>query len=264
MLQELILNNFKCFENLHIDFSTVNILTGLNGMGKSTVMQSILLLAQSKKSISSEEVLSIKGKYVDLGTGQDILFEKAEKDEIGIEIRTENEEERFLFEYQPEADELPLRKISSELGASKISGWADRLFYLSAYRIEPQFLYHIENEKDISERHFGKNGEYAIQYLKLHGGDDVANQEVVIGDRNKTTVADQVRAWLDIISPGVSPMIHIDMSSRTAELKYEYIEGRDKTNSYKSVNVGFGITYVLPIIVALVCKTRRHSLAGKS
>lgn len=252
MLQELILNNFKCFEKLHIDFSTVNILTGLNGMGKSTVMQSILLLAQSKKSISSEEVLSIKGKYVDLGTGQDILFEKAEKDEIGIEIRTENEEERFLFEYQPEADELPLRKISSELGASKISGWADRLFYLSAYRIEPQFLYHIENEKDISERHFGKNGEYAIQYLKLHGGDDVANQEVVIGDRNKTTVADQVRAWLDIISPGVSPMIHIDMSSRTAELKYEYIEGRDKTNSYKSVNVGFGITYVLPIIVALV------------
>lgn len=42
------------------------------------------------------------------------------------------------------------------------------------------------------------------------------------------------------------------MSSRTAELRYEYIEGREKTNSYKSVNVGFGITYVLPVVAALV------------
>ena len=80
----------------------------------------------------------------------------------------------------------------------------------------------------------------------------MANKKVIIGDVDKTTVAEQVKSWLDIISPGVSPIINIDMSSRTAELKYEYIEGREKTNSYKSVNVGFGITYVLPIVVGLV------------
>ena len=55
-----------------------------------------------------------------------------------------------------------------------------------------------------------------------------------------------------MISPGVSPVININMSSRTAELQYEYIENREKTNSYKSVNVGFGITYVLPVVVALI------------
>ncbi len=246
MLKGLVLENFKCFDEMKLCFSNLNILTGLNGMGKSTVMQSILLLGQSQNSILSEQVLSLKGKYVNLGVGQDILFEKAEKDEIGIGVWTENTEEQYLFEYQPDTDILPLKSVNKNL----FSAWEERLYYLSAYRIEPQFLYHIENEKEVSERYFAKNGEFSIQYLKLHGGDDVINSSVLID--NKKTIADQVKAWMDLISPGVSPVIAINTSSRTAELKYEYIEGREKTNSYKSVNVGFGITYVLPVVVALI------------
>ena len=58
--------------------------------------------------------------------------------------------------------------------------------------------------------------------------------------------------WLDKISPGVSPKVTVNMKLRNSEVRYEYIEGKNKTNSYKSVNVGFGITYVLPIVVALL------------
>ena len=250
MLKGLILENFKCFEKLQLEFSAVNILTGLNGMGKSTVLQSILLLGQSRKSLMSEQVLSLKGKYVDLGTGQDILFEKAERDEIGISIRTDNKEERCLFEYQSEPDVLPLKAVDRNNEQKLFTEWAGHLYYLSAYRIEPQFLYHIENDREVSERYFEKNGEFSVQYLNQCGGDEVTNSAVILG--NKRTIADQVKAWLDIISPGVSPVITVNRSSRTAELKYEYIEGREKTNSYKSVNVGFGITYVLPVVVALV------------
>lgn len=252
MINKLILKNFKCFEELKVKFSMVNVLTGLNGMGKSTVIQSILLLGQSQKNIISDKSLFLKGKYVDLGVGQDILFEKAEEDEIGIDIWVDNNIEKFLFEYRPEEDVLPLK--NSELCGDQESFecWIDKIFYLSAYRIEPQFLYRIENEKELSERYFGKNGEYAIQYLQFHGTEDVKNKALVVGDEDKISVADQVKAWLDMISPGVSPVISVNMSSRTAELKYEYIEGREKTNSYKSVNVGFGITYVLPVVVALV------------
>lgn len=250
MIKELVLENFKCFDEMKLKFSTVNVLTGLNGMGKSTVMQSLLLLAQSQKSIMSEQVLSLKGKYVDLGVGQDILFEKAEDDEIGIGVLTEDTEERYLFDYQSEADVLPIKSMNKDMNKDLPVAWAKYLYYLSAYRIEPRFLYHLENEKEVSERYFAKNGEFAIQYLKLYGGENVTNDAVLVG--NKKTIADQVKVWLDMISPGVSPVITINMSSRTTELKYEYIEGREKTNSYKSINVGFGITYVLPVVVALV------------
>ena len=60
MINKLILKNFKCFEELEVNFSTVNVLTGLNGMGKSTVIQSILLLGQSQKNIISNEPLDRK------------------------------------------------------------------------------------------------------------------------------------------------------------------------------------------------------------
>lgn len=252
MINGLSLKNFKCFSEINLNFSAVNILTGLNGMGKSTAMQSLLLLGQSQKSIVSKQVLSLNGKYVNLGVGQDILFEKAEEDETGITIRVNDNEEKFLFEYQPESDVLPLKSQDSEIDQDIFEMWAENLFYLSAYRIEPQPLYRIENEKELSERYFGKDGEFAIQYLKMYGGENVRNKSVIIGDKNKTTIADQVNAWMDIISPGVSPVININMSSRTAELQYEYIEDREKTNSYKSINVGFGITYVLPVVVMLI------------
>lgn len=193
MLKELILENFKCFDKIRLQFSTVNILTGLNGMGKSTIMQSILLLGQSQKSIVSEQVLSLKGKYVDLGVGQDILFEKAEKDEIGITILTEHSEEQYFFDYQPETDVLPLKNAKKNVNKSL---WADYLYYLSAYRIEPQFLYHIGNEKEVSERYFSKNGEFSIQYLKLYGGDDVTNHEILTFSSKKSPtskVGDELR-----------------------------------------------------------------------
>ncbi len=252
MFNRLRIKNFKCFNDLELNFSMVNVLTGLNGMGKSTVIQSILLLGQSQKNIMSDKSLLLKGKYVDLGVGKDILFEKAEEDEVGIELQIDDNEGKFLFEYQPEEDVLPLKNWELHGSQKAFEQWTDRIYYLSAYRIEPQFLYRIENERELSERYFGKDGKFAIQYLKLYGGEDVKNKVLIIGDENKSSIADQVKAWMDMISPGVSPVIDIDMSSRTLELKYEYIEGREKTNSYKSVNVGFGITYVLPVVVALV------------
>ncbi len=250
MIRELRLRNFKCFDQLALTFSDVNILTGLNGMGKSTILQSILLLAQSNKSIESEHMLKLKGEYVNLGTGQDVLCEKADEDEIGITVQIDDNCFTLLSGYIPEADALPVEifDVKGDRGMfQRLSGY---LFYLSAYRIEPQFLYRIENEKELMERYFGKNGEYAIQYLKMHGSEEVRNPALM--SENGETITDQVRKWLDLISPGVSPVININMSSRTAELLYEYIEDREKTNSYKSVNTGFGITYVLPVVVMLI------------
>lgn len=252
MVRGLGLRNFKCFEELKLDFSEINILTGLNGVGKSTVMQSILLLGQSGNRLMTEKNLYLKGKYIDLGVGQDILYEKAESDVFAFEIQTEESVEKYLFSYSADMDTQSVDQIEYRGNTDRCMKWADDLQYLSAYRIEPRFLYRLENEQDVDQRYFGKNGEYAIQYLQKHGEDDVANLSILKGDENGKTVADAVKRWMDVISPGVSPIININLSSRTAELQYEYVEGREKTNSYKSVNVGFGITYVLPIVVSLV------------
>jgi len=44
MLQRLHLKNFKCFDELEIGFSNLNLLVGTNSSGKSSIIQSILLI----------------------------------------------------------------------------------------------------------------------------------------------------------------------------------------------------------------------------
>ena len=73
MISKVRLENFKCFEKFSMDLKNVTVLTGINGMGKSTVMQALLLLHQSWLSDPDIGRLYIKGKYADLGTGIDIL-----------------------------------------------------------------------------------------------------------------------------------------------------------------------------------------------
>ena len=62
----------------------------------------------------------------------------------------------------------------------------------------------------------------------------------------------QVREWMNLVSPGVLPIINLNLQTRTAELGYEFIQGTEKSMTFKSTNVGFGITYVLPVVVTLL------------
>ena len=47
MLKDIYLENFKCFDKIHIELSNLNVLSGINSMGKSTIIQSLLLLRQA-------------------------------------------------------------------------------------------------------------------------------------------------------------------------------------------------------------------------
>ena len=76
---------------------------------------------------------------------------------------------------------------------------------------------------------------------------------MVVEDKNENkSLLMQVRSWMDRVSPGVSPQIRVLMETRSSELMFDFVEGKERSNSYKSVNVGFGITYVLPVVIALL------------
>lgn len=250
MLNEIIIRNFKCFDQVSLPLKNINILTGINGMGKSTIIQGLLLLRQSFLKDKMMGGLYLNGKYVQLGNAQDVLHEKAEEEKIGFGYISNQEQHLFEYQYIPDSDFLPADNKDIRVPTEEIFG--NRFVYLSSYRIEPKVLYSITNEEEISNREFGNNGEFALQYLNLFGDENVVNSEVVIKDKLGCTLINQTRVWLDRISPGVSPKVMLNTQLRTSELYYEFIEGKVKTNSYKSVNVGFGITYVLPLIVAIL------------
>ena len=47
MIKKIFLSNFKCFEELDSELGNLTLLSGINSMGKSTVMQALLLLRNS-------------------------------------------------------------------------------------------------------------------------------------------------------------------------------------------------------------------------
>lgn len=250
MIREISMKNFKCFQELTIPLKNVNVLAGTNGMGKSTIIQSILLLRQSYMQEKSMNGLHLNGKYVQLGNAQDVLYEKAEEDQIGLGYVSDNEKHFFTFQYLPDSDFLPLENPLNDRLNAEFFG--NHFVYLSAYRIEPLELCRITNEEDIQNREFSNSGEFALQYLNLYGDQTIENKKVVLDDKLGETLMNQTRVWLDKISPGVSPKVTLNTQLRTSEVRYEFIEGKEKTNSYKSVNVGFGITYVLPLIITIL------------
>ena len=57
---------------------------------------------------------------------------------------------------------------------------------------------------------------------------------------------------MGVISPGVRINLQNYPGIDRINLQYFFSIGRDTTNAYRSTNVGFGITYTLPILLALL------------
>ena len=78
MLTKIGLTQFKCFERLDLECSRLNLLCGLNGTGKSTVLQALLLLRQSfATGALDRERLQLSSEYMKLGIAWDVLREGA-------------------------------------------------------------------------------------------------------------------------------------------------------------------------------------------
>jgi predicted ATPase len=78
MLSKLILDNFKPIHGrLELPLRRVTVLAGLNSSGKSTIIQSVLLLSQTLANANAERALILNSNTASLGTFPDVLNERA-------------------------------------------------------------------------------------------------------------------------------------------------------------------------------------------
>ena len=74
MLSSINLENFKSFKSLsNLKIKPITILCGTNSCGKSSILQSLLILKQTKESRSSNQSLLLNGKYAHLGDIENIV-----------------------------------------------------------------------------------------------------------------------------------------------------------------------------------------------
>lgn len=257
MIKKIELRNFKCFERLELPLSNLNLLSGINSMGKSTVIQALLLLRQAHEKDSLGEGIYLNGEYTQIGTGVDLLYFNAAGDIEVILTNAAEQEYKWALEYVSTADYLKIRKEVSEekdINILKNLNLFNQDFeYIMAERFGPRKSYEKSFYDIEVKRHVGKYGEHVVYYLEKHTGDPTGTNTVVLD--GKKTLKQQTECWMNAISPGIQFDFTDVQAADTISLKIRQTENAAKMGTimeYKPVNVGFGISYSLPIIVALL------------
>ncbi|WP_333332443.1 DUF3696 domain-containing protein [Microcoleus sp. BROC3] len=198
-----------------------------------------------------------------IGTAQDALFEGAKEELIGFDIVWENNSKGvWTFKYDKEVDVLNIdsEQVSSEVYQSNLFG--KNFHYLQAERIGPRPFNEMSDYQVRQLDQLGIKGEYTAHFLSVKGGQVIPNSslshpdvksKIEPGDVQVKSMEliDQVEAWMGEISPGTR--LKIEVKSDVDLMSFQYSYG--DSNPYRATNVGFGISYTLPIIVAALAST---------
>ncbi len=280
MIKEIGIKNFKSLKDVTIITKPLTVLMGLNSTGKSSVIQTILLLRQSDK-IAFGEVILNDWQYTEVGKGKDVMYQNSNEEVIKFSFKFTNQHplEWNIF-YNPEANVLKCEQMISEEILEPLypeNSWGNSLEdilltkqkytasiirdhsifnlnfqYLKSERSGPKSDYPASNDFVVNKRQIGVDGSYAINYLNTFGNEKVTYESLIHSKAKSNILLHQVDAWLGEISPGVKLNTTEIPGNNKFLLDFQFESGNLYTNRFNPKNVGFGLAYVLPVIVALL------------
>ncbi len=255
MISHIRIERFKCFEDTTIPFGKITLLAGVNGTGKSSTIQALLLLRQAFASGRlQEQELPLNGDMVRIGTAKDALFIDSREDVISFTVgaaEQPNTQYTWSFQYQrayPQQYVLyGLTPAHKELAASGI--FAPTFFYLMAERVGPRITYPMSELSDLTS-HVGYQGEFTAHCLSKFVDKPLPIPQLALAsehEQKKPRLAHQTELWMREIVPD----IEFDVKQLTrADLVSLGMRFSRQMDFLRPTNMGFGISYTLPIIVA--------------
>ena len=233
-------------------------------MGKSSILQALSLVRQSFDAAmlehSDRSELLLNGPLVELGTVADIYCEYAHRDTSVMEFGFcgDGADDSALLKGtgvadDPTADVLKLdagTRIPTNTATAFLRG---RFNYLRADRVSPELTYPRSHREVVQRRSLGARGEFTAHYLN-HYRDEIVENSCVRSDEAGPGLMSQVTRWMGKISPGVriEPEAIAKTDFVTVRFGFGSRSGFTGSDSYRPTHVGFGLTYTLPIVTALV------------
>ena len=99
MITKITFSNYKAFDYATIDIRPINVFLGANSIGKSSILQLLLMLQQTALSPNYKSPLRLNGSYVSLGECINLLKGKDpnKKLKFELEIDKETKDVQFFF-----------------------------------------------------------------------------------------------------------------------------------------------------------------------
>lgn len=250
MITSLAIRNFKCFLSLDLEFLPLTVLTGINGTGKSTVIQALLLTRQANEH-RADKVVQLNGPYgLSLGEAQDVLHPDARRPNIDIRIGDHGTNHAFSFDVPADRRlNLPIRHRPRLPLRGGLGGEGMSFSYLNAERLGPRDQLEV-TAAEAGRVGIGTHGEYTAQALALHETVKVRPELLHpdTGDHGVTTLRTQVEMWASSIIRPIR-ITALWPPGITASL-IRFQEPGLLSEQVRPANIGFGVSYALPIIVA--------------
>lgn len=267
MIRRIDLNYFKCFEKLRLPLSALTLLSGANASGKSSVLQALVLLHQTMLEQEWSTRLLLNGRSLRLGTVGDILDKVYGRGTIEIGITYDGA--GYLWTFRGERAELSMTVNRIAVGDRIIDNpdrlhhllpfddndmplFATQLCYLSyitAERVGPREVYSLEDSE--INRSVGPAGEFAASVLH-QGRDRPVTAKLCLPDVPPTRLR-QVEARMNSFFPGCALTIQLISQANAVTLG---LRTSEDTDFHRPVHVGFGLTQVLPIIIAALSASK--------
>lgn len=255
MIKKYTIQNFKNHANTALSLSNLNIFTGLNCMGKSSVIQSMLLLRDSYAKNPSMSTLYTDVDSVDVVDSASLVNCNLEKNQDVMQLCIESEEGSLKFSYQfSMEDKDTLASIEPDVpqGMKSCSLFTDDFQYLSAFRSGPQASYGsssiVDKHRQVSQK-LGM-GEYAVYFLHKFQTEDIPVAELMYPGSTSRSLYDQTELWMTEISRGIK--FKLDQNGNSVNLSFGYERAGKPTVYHNAMNTGYGVAYILSVIVSIL------------
>lgn len=263
MIKRLELENFKCHRKFQEDFNQINILAGGNAAGKSSVIQAILLAVKSYQNIDKKFVKTNSVCELNLGLPSNIISENFEGREMRICLHTQDfglNTYNVIYRLD-DIDETSFGLCNCDEMMQAIEVYEPiskaNIYYLNAERIGPRIVYDMNNDRN---DYVGTYGEYTGYVINEIDMEQRLNPKLSLPDELKISSISRFSAnceeWLQTIIPGTSLQYAVDIEKNMSMLKFQ-----NDGDYYLPPATGFGISYVLPIIVqALLASMKENTV----
>lgn len=264
MFEQMELRHFKCFEKVNLPLAPLTLLSGANASGKSSVLQALVLLHQTIREHEWSIRLMLNGRSMPLGTVLDVVDKVHGRRQLEIGLVEGSSTLRWTFQGDREemsmatkrvhldgidfVDPSILRHLIPPDQYESASSFAMRLrdlTYVTAERVGPREIYKLEDRQ--AAQVVGPRGEHTLSVL-YRVRDERIRDSLTVADVPPTGLK-QIEARMGAFFPGCRLNVQLIPQANAVTLG---IRTSDDTDFHRPVHVGFGLTQVLPIVVAAI------------
>jgi len=252
MIQKISLTHFKAYEEEEFNIAPLTLIAGINGMGKSSILQSLLMLRQSYDVDylnKSEKQIRLNGHFVNLENSDVLCYSMAEDRHVIVSIETCKGMHTWKIDAQTPEETNPSCTYEGD-DFKSISLFSKTMEFLTAERVGPRTEYKTESSKAYNTP-LGIQGELTPAYLfhSLQRNELIGTENMQFSDMIDNQLINNVNAWMSWIM-GMKINTYTSVTD-PQNVKLEY--GFDGVwNHFSALQVGFGLSFVLPVITALL------------